>query len=97
MEDAFGQTIGAVVVALDVTDRRHLEDAVRASEERYRVTVENAAIGINQLGLDGRWEQVNSRYAEIVGRTPEAILGTSLLDLTHPEDHPELVGEIEAR
>ncbi len=96
MEDAFGQMTGAVVVALDMTDHRRLEDAVHASEERYRVTVENAAIGINQLGLDGRWEQVNGRYAEIVGWAPEAIQGKSLSDLTHPEDHALLFEEIEA-
>ncbi len=96
MQDAFGQITGAVVVALDMTDQRRLENAIRESEERYRVTVENAAIGINQLGLDGRWHRVNSRYGEIVGRDPETIEGTSLSDLTHPEDHTELAVEIEA-
>ncbi|HEU5115335.1 MAG TPA: PAS domain S-box protein, partial [Isosphaeraceae bacterium] len=96
MQDAFGQITGAVVVALDMTDQRRLENAIRESDERYRVTVENAAIGINQLGLDGCWHRVNARYGEIVGRDPKTIEGTPVSDLTHPEDHAELAAEMEA-
>jgi PAS domain-containing protein len=54
-----------------------------ASEERFRATFENAAVGIAHVRLDGSWERVNDRLCEIVGysrsefRTPmTAVLGS---------------------
>ena len=50
------------------------EEALRESEERFRGTFENAAVGIAHKDADGRWLRVNEKYCEIVGYTRDELL-----------------------
>jgi PAS domain S-box-containing protein len=69
-----------------VIDRAWAEDTLRASEERFRATFENAAVGIAHVSVDGRWLRVNDKLCEIVGYAREQLLGMTFQDITHPED-----------
>jgi PAS domain S-box-containing protein len=69
-----------------VIDRAWAEDTLRASEERFRATFENAAVGIAHVSVDGRWLRVNDKLCEIVGYTREQLQGMTFQDITHPED-----------
>ncbi len=62
------------------------EVRVRESEERFRTTFENAAVGISHVAPGGRWVLVNKRYCEIVGYTAEELAGKTFQDITHPDD-----------
>jgi PAS domain S-box-containing protein len=53
---------------------------------RYRATFEQAAVGIAEVGLDGRWIKTNSRLCEIVGYSSEELDGLTFQDITHPDD-----------
>ncbi|MBE0615515.1 MAG: PAS domain S-box protein [Burkholderiales bacterium] len=66
--------------------RAAAETARRESEERFRATFEQAAVGIALLTPDGRWLQVNRRLCEIVGYSEEELLARTFRDLTHPDD-----------
>jgi len=70
----------------DITGRKELEAELRASEERFRATFEQAAVGIAHMGLDHRWLMVNQRFCDIVGYTREELLARTFQDITHPED-----------
>ncbi len=70
----------------DVTERRQAEKGLRDSEERYRATFEQAAVGILHTSFDGRMLRCNARFAEIVGYEAEEIPGLSFSQITHPED-----------
>ncbi len=70
----------------DVTGRKKAEDELRESEERFRATFEQAAVGILQVGLEGGWVRVNDRFCEIVGYTREELGGISVFDLISAED-----------
>ena len=70
----------------DVTDQKESEAALRESEERFRTTFENAAVGIAHVGLDGSWLRVNRRLSEIVGYTKGELLARTFQDITHPAD-----------
>lgn len=70
----------------DITELRAAEEALRASETRFRNTFENAGVGMAHVGLDGRWLLVNDRLCDIVGRSRWDILGGRLQDITHPDD-----------
>src|SRR5204862_510222 len=48
--------------------------------------VTQAAAGVAHLDLDGRITLVNARFALIAGRTAEALVGTSIFALVHPDD-----------
>ena len=70
-----------------IVDRAWAEETLRASEERFRATFENAAVGIAHVAVDGRWLRVNDKLCEIVGYTREHLLaGMTFQDITHPED-----------
>jgi len=75
-----------LVLSHDITERVRAEVALRASEERFRVTFEQAAVGIAHVATDGRWLRVNQRLCEIVGYTREELLGLTFQDITHPDD-----------
>jgi PAS domain S-box-containing protein len=77
---------GIAVTLLDVTAKVAAERQLRASEERYRVTLESAASGFANVGLDGRFLRVNRRFCEITGYSEEELLARGYQDITHPAD-----------
>src|SRR5262249_7346651 len=75
-----------VYLPRDMTDRKRAEEALRESEERFRGTFENAAVGIAHLHPNGQLLRVNQTCCAIVGYSREELLGKSFFDLTHPDD-----------
>lgn len=59
---------------------------LRESEERFRLTIENAPIGMALVGLDGKFERVNQRFCEITGYEPDELTKLTFQDITHPDD-----------
>lgn len=59
---------------------------LRESEERFRLTIDEAPIGMALVALDGRFIRVNRILCEIVGYTADELTGLSFQALTHPED-----------
>jgi PAS domain S-box-containing protein len=60
--------------------------ALRDSEERFRHTFEQAAIGVAHVTPDGTFLRVNRRFAEMTGYTPEDLLSMKAEQLAHPDD-----------
>ena len=67
-------------------ERARVEERLRESEERFRGTFENAAIGIAHVGLDGRWLRTNQALCNITGYSCEELAAKTFSDLTHPDD-----------
>ncbi len=72
--------------AADWIERRRSEEALRDSEERFRGTFENAAVGIGHLGPDCRYLRVNQKLCEILGYDRSELLGVACLEITSPDD-----------
>jgi len=73
----------------EIAERRRAETALRESEELFRATFEQAAVGIAHVGLDGSWLRVNQKLCDIVGYTREELLQKTFQSITHPEDLPK--------
>jgi PAS domain S-box-containing protein len=75
-----------MVTSVDITDRKLAEEALRASEERFCAFFHTSAVGTVQIGLDGRFIEVNDRLCQITGYSRQEMLGMTPGDLTHPDD-----------
>jgi PAS domain S-box-containing protein len=64
---------------------RRIADVVE-SEERFRVTFEQAAVGIAHVSIEGRFLRLNRKFCDIVGYTQDELLDLSFQDITHPDD-----------
>ena len=65
-----------------------------ASEERFRASLEEAAVGIAHVDLDGRWLWLNRHVAEITGYTRDELLALRFQDITHADDLAEDLAQL---
>lgn len=72
--DALDRPVRFVGSLVDITELKLTEQALRASEARFRGTFENAAVGIVHCDLEGRFLRVNQRLCDIVGYERESLL-----------------------
>ena len=73
-------------VLRDITERTRAEEAVRESEERFRLVANTAPIMIWMSGPDKLCNYCNQRWLEFTGRSIEAELGNGWTEVVHPED-----------
>jgi len=75
--------------ALETEERRRAEKALQASEQRYRLTFERAAVGVVETTLDGRFVHANPPLLAMLGYTLEELTGLTWRDVTHPDEVPD--------
>jgi PAS domain S-box-containing protein len=61
-------------------------EVLRASEVAWQGTFENAAVGIANVAMDGRWMRLNDALCRITGYSRQELLATTFQAITHPED-----------
>lgn len=93
---AYPHAEGLSVYFDNITERKRLELALRKSEEMFRRTFEQAAVGISYTNLDGTLRFVNSQYCAILGYSQEELEQRSYLDITHPDDRAESQKRVQA-
>ncbi|NLI80840.1 MAG: PAS domain S-box protein [Deltaproteobacteria bacterium] len=80
IRDSFGDPNSAVVMLVDITERRQAERALRQSEARYRAIVEDQVELVSRIWADYTYSFVNEAYCHRFGKTREQLLGSSLWD-----------------
>jgi PAS domain S-box-containing protein len=76
-----GETIEGIAVFRDVSARRHAEEALRLSEEKFRTFIESAPIATVIAEADGRIALVNREAEQVFGAAREQMVGRSLAEL----------------
>jgi two-component system cell cycle sensor histidine kinase/response regulator CckA len=67
IRDEAGSPVKLIGAALDITEQAQAEEALSASESRYRQLFEQAPIGIFQSTVEGTVLNVNPAYSEMFG------------------------------
>jgi PAS domain-containing protein len=79
-------TVSKMAMIQDVTERKLAEISVRESEDRFRSTFEQAAVGICHVSPDGRFVRVNQKLCDILGYSSDELLSRTFQEITHPDD-----------
>ena len=86
VEDPGGALIGTQKLLRDVTDRKHAEEALRESEERFRLVANTAPVMIWMSGTDKLCTYFNKPWLDFTGRTLEAEVGNDWVESVYSED-----------
>ena len=70
----------------DLQMRKRIEEALRASEQRFRTLANAAPVGIFRTAADGRCIFINAYWSRRSGLGPETVIGTDWTMLVAPED-----------
>lgn len=76
--------VSAQLAALEQAERAHRAQV--ESDLRFRLSMQNAAVGMSLNGIDGSFLDLNDALCRILGRSRDVLQGMSWLELVHPDD-----------
>lgn len=88
--DASGAVRGCVGAFMELTERKRVEQALRASERRFKTLAGSAPVGIFETDADGNCLFVNDRWRQMAGMSLEAARGQGWAAALHPEDRERI-------
>ncbi|MDG4550791.1 MAG: EAL domain-containing protein [Candidatus Contendobacter sp.] len=95
LRDSAGRVTGYLGAHTDITERKRIEETLRANELRFRSYFELPLIGIAMTGPDKRWREINGRLCEMLGYPRAQLQQLTWAELTHPEDLPTELAQFE--
>lgn len=82
-------------MARDMTENRRAQEALRRSEEMFRVITENAGELIALVDTKGRRLYNSPSYERVLGYSPEELRGTWSFEQIHPDDREQILAAAE--
>jgi PAS domain S-box-containing protein len=84
--DQTGQPFRLIGVTMDITDRKSAEQALRRSEEEFRIIFDHAAFGMVLVDPSGYLLRSNPAFRSMMGYTEQELSTLTFSKITHPED-----------
>jgi len=83
--DSNGHLLGMVELTLDITQRKRIEEELRASESRYRHLVEAMNEGLGFADRNYNFTYVNQKFCEMLGYSQDELIGREFIQFVHGE------------
>jgi len=84
--DEAGRPVKILGAIQDITERKQIENALRASETRFRLLAENLSDMVSRHTIEGVYLYVSPACQSLFGYKPEEMVGRSALEFVHPDD-----------
>jgi len=95
LRDRRGRVLGRVMVLRDTTERKRAESGLRESEKRFRDISYSMADWIWEVDLHGRYTLASGNTEEILGYSPQDLVGKTPFDLMPEEEASRVRGVFE--
>ncbi|MFT5699064.1 MAG: PAS domain S-box-containing protein [Desulforhopalus sp.] len=94
LDDA-GNPVRILGCHVDITEQKQGKALLEESEERFRATFEQAAVGIAHVAPDGTFLRLNQKFCDIVGYSQEEMQSLTFQKITHPDDLARDLGYVQ--
>ena len=85
IDTATGEMKGVIEYVRDITERKKIEEALKQSEEKYRMLIDNIHDGVFII-QDAKIQFANASFAKMAGYGVEEVVGKDFNELVAPED-----------
>jgi PAS domain S-box-containing protein len=89
-QDRDGRPLAMLGAHIDITARKRAEEALRESEERFRVLTASSPTGIYLTDATGRCVYANQKWLDMAGLTLAEAMGHGWAQGLHPEDRAQV-------
>ncbi|NVN93921.1 MAG: PAS domain S-box protein [Bacteroidetes bacterium] len=87
LHDEYGNVVGAIESLRDITLSRQANDLLKESEERFRLSFDNANVGMCLIDIKGRFLKVNQCFCNMFGYSTKKMESMNINDITHSDYH----------
>ena len=93
LKDENGEVSGTLSSGEDITLRKQTQEALRRSEERFKMLSQISPVGVFVTDIEGKTVYWNRRLCEITGMSTEQGKGTGWANGIHPDDRDRVFAE----
>lgn len=86
IDNKYSKSTKALLATIDITEKKKAEEALKVSENKFRLSFEATNVGMVITGSSGKLLSVNNAMCNILGYSKEEIHKKTFLDITHPDD-----------
>src|ERR1700691_658125 len=94
LRDEDGSTVKWYGVATDIEGRKRAEEALRSSEQRFRLIVDSIPGLVCTMSATGEAQLLNRQVLEYFGKSPEELKSWASSDAVHPDDLPRVIAAL---
>ena len=85
LHDQTGRVIGVLGMYEDISERKHAEEALKESEDRFRRIFEEGPLGMATVGSDFKFIKTNASFCKMTGYEEAELISFTIKDIALPE------------